>query len=98
MAGVLSWVFAVLSNQLQFTESHWLSFPLDIVLFGPGRRRLAGSPCGEVRAGRVGGSAAAIIEGRADEFPEWATGRAPWRDRGVRIRDDEDHAVRFWTA
>ncbi|MGW5230266.1 hypothetical protein ACWEP5_35710 [Nocardia niigatensis] len=95
MAGVLDWMFAVLSNQLKSAETHWFSYPLDIVLGGPGGGVWRVHPDGMVGTGRAGGAAAATVEGRADEFPEWATGRAPWRDRSVRIRGDADYAIRF---
>ncbi|MGW3543860.1 maleylpyruvate isomerase N-terminal domain-containing protein [Nocardia niigatensis] len=95
MTGVLDWMFAVLSNQLESAETHWLSYPLDIVLGGPGGGIWRVHPGGSISAGRSDGPAAATIEGWSGEFPEWATSRVCWRDRDVRIRGDADYAVRF---
>lgn len=94
-AGVLGWMFAVLGNQLESARNDWLAYPVDIVLHGPGGGLWRVHPGGSVSAGRAGGPAAATVEAWSTEFPEWATGRAEWRDRGVRIRGDEDYAVRF---
>ncbi|MGY4101910.1 maleylpyruvate isomerase N-terminal domain-containing protein [Nocardia sp. R16R-3T] len=95
IAGVLGWMFAVLSNQVESAETDWLAYPLDIVLRGPGGGIWRIHPGGSINAGHSDGPAAATIEGWSGEFPEWATGRVSWRDREVRIRGDEDYATRF---
>ncbi|WP_433567218.1 maleylpyruvate isomerase N-terminal domain-containing protein [Nocardia sp. CA-151230] len=95
MAGVVEWMFAVLSNQLRSAENDWLAYPLDIVLNGSGGGIWRVHPGGAVTAGCARGAAAATVEGQVDEFPEWATSRAAWRDRSVRISGDENYAARF---
>jgi uncharacterized protein (TIGR03083 family) len=94
MSLVLEWMFAVLGNQLRAARPPWLTRPISISLAGAGggRWRIGGD--GGVTA--VGGTAVGTdrdsvthIAGAAVEFPGWATHRAPWRERDVRIEGDE---------
>lgn len=94
MGTVLEWMFAVLRNQLRSADPSWLTRPLDVVLDGPGGGGWRVGP-GPVVAAGVTGGAAATITCPATDFPEWATCRAAWRDRDVRISGDAEYAARF---
>ncbi|MFI9408672.1 maleylpyruvate isomerase N-terminal domain-containing protein [Nocardia gamkensis] len=94
MATVLEWMFAVLGNQLRSDEPDWLTQTIVIELEGPGGGSRSVSPGAAIAPGEVRG-AAATISGLATDFPEWATRRACWRDRDVRISGDAEYAARF---
>jgi uncharacterized protein (TIGR03083 family) len=90
MALVLEWMFAVLGNQLRAARPTWLTRPISISLAGVGGGRWRiGADGGVSAAPDAGGYDAAHITGSAVEFPDWATTRAPWRERDVRIEGDE---------
>jgi uncharacterized protein (TIGR03083 family) len=88
MAAVLEWMMAVLSNQLAAAKPAGFDLPLSITLSGPGGGSwsVTAAP-GESEMSRITAVAA--------EFPEWATQRADWRDRDVRIDGDLDYAAAF---
>jgi uncharacterized protein (TIGR03083 family) len=96
MAVVLSWMMAVLSNQLRASRPVWLDRPLSITLSGPGGGTWSIGTDGSIGPG--GDDGVAHIDGVAVEFPEWATTRAYWRDRHVRVRGDIDYGTRFLDA
>ncbi|MFC5955029.1 maleylpyruvate isomerase family mycothiol-dependent enzyme [Streptomyces pratens] len=94
MATVLEWMFAVLRNQLRSAQPAWFAQPLTIELEGPGGGIWSVGPGGVVTGG-PSDKPAAMITGRAIDFPEWATHRANWRRRDLRISGDADYAARF---
>lgn len=94
MTVVLEWMFAVLANQLRSAPPDWLTQPIAIILDGPGGGAWSIHPGGVLMAGPVHAAAAEIV-GPAMEFPEWATRRAAWRERDVRIAGDADYAALF---
>jgi uncharacterized protein (TIGR03083 family) len=94
MATVLEWMFAVLRNQVRSARPEWFVHPITLVLEGPGGGIWSVSPGGVVTTG-PSDKPAATITGRAVEFPEWATHRADWRDRDLRITGDSDYSARF---
>jgi uncharacterized protein (TIGR03083 family) len=105
MSLVLEWMFAVLGNQLRAARPPWLTRPISISLAGAGGGRwrigvdggvtAVGPAVGTVVDPAVGMAAGTDrdsvthIAGAAAEFPGWATLRAPWRERDVRIEGDE---------
>ncbi|MBT2509731.1 maleylpyruvate isomerase N-terminal domain-containing protein [Streptomyces sp. ISL-98] len=94
MATVLEWMFAVLANQLRSAQPAWFVHPVTIELEGPGGGTWCVGPGGAVTPGRVD-RPPATITALAVEFPEWATRRADWRDRDVRISGDADYAAQL---
>ncbi|MFC4507732.1 MULTISPECIES: maleylpyruvate isomerase family mycothiol-dependent enzyme [Streptomyces] len=94
MATVLEWMFAVLGNQVRSAQPAWFVDPLTIELEGLGGGTWSVGPGGVVTVGPSDKSAATIT-GRAEDFPEWATHRADWRDRDLRISGDVDYSARF---
>jgi hypothetical protein len=105
MSLVLEWMFAVLGNQLRAARPPWLTRPISISLAGAGGGRWRiGVDGGVTAVGTAVGTAVDTavgtavgtdrdsvthIAGAAVEFPGWATHRAPWRERDVRIEGDE---------
>ncbi|MFI7301136.1 maleylpyruvate isomerase family mycothiol-dependent enzyme [Streptomyces sp. NPDC050121] len=94
MAVVLEWMLAVLRNQLRSARPEWFIRPVTIELEGPGGGTWSVGPGGMAAAG-ASDKPAATITGRAVDFPEWATHRADWRDRDLKISGDIDYAARF---
>lgn len=94
MAVVLEWMMAVLRNQLRSARPEWFVRPLTIELDGPGGGIWSVGPGAVVKTG-PSDKAAATITGRAVDCPEWATHRADWRQRDLRISGDADYAARF---
>ena len=94
MAAVVEWMMAVLSNQLAAAKSAGVDLPLSITLSGPGGGSWSVTAAGAGVAA-PGESGACRITAVAAEFPEWATQRADWRDRDVRIDGDLDYAAAF---
>jgi hypothetical protein len=87
-------MFAVLGNQPRRNDFGWLSHPLAVVLEGTGGGSWRIEPGGALTEGPAE-AAAAVIVGQSTEFPEWATCRAAWRDRNIRMLGDEEYAIRF---
>ncbi|MFM9590342.1 maleylpyruvate isomerase family mycothiol-dependent enzyme [Streptomyces scabiei] len=94
MTVVLEWMFAVLGNQLRSARPEWFVRPLTLVLEGPGGGSWSVGPGGAVTNG-PSDEPAATVTGRSVDFPEWATRRAAWRDRDLRISGDTEYATRF---
>ncbi|MEU6229315.1 hypothetical protein [Streptomyces sp. NPDC047042] len=94
MAVVLEWMMAVLRNQSRSARPEWFDRPVTVELEGPGGGIWSVGPGGVVRTG-PSDKPAATITGRAVDFPEWATHRADWRRRDLRISGDADYATRF---
>jgi len=91
LAVSIEWMNAVLSNQIRAGSISGLVAPLTLELRGRGGSTWTLAPSG-VRAG-TDQAAAATILGEASEFPEWATGRAAWRDRSIELLGDEIYAT-----
>jgi uncharacterized protein (TIGR03083 family) len=90
LAASIEWMNAVLGNQIRAGGIRGLVAPLTLELRGRGGSTWALTPDG-VRPGTD--KAAATIVGHAEEFPEWATRRAPWRDRNIELLGDADYAA-----
>jgi uncharacterized protein (TIGR03083 family) len=97
MSAVLTWMFAVLGNQLRSASPAWLDRPLSITLDGPGGGTWLVGADGNVEAG-TSSAGAAQISGAATDFPSWATCRTPWRSHDVKIAGDEVYGARFLDA
>lgn len=91
MGVVLAWMFAVLGNQLRKARLEWMDRPIGIVLDGPGGGSWIVDRCGVERAGFR--ESDTWITARAVDFPEWATRRAHWSDRDVRIHGDQQYGA-----
>lgn len=93
MAVVLEWMMAVMQNQVKNADLEWLDRPVHITLSGPGG--------GTWVVGREGllardtSTVGARVTAPSIGFPEWATRRADWRDRDVRIDGDEAYGAAF---
>ena len=94
MQVVLEWMFAVLANQLRSGLPDWLTRSVAVTLDGPGGGAWWVRPGSTVTVGPAR-NAAAEITGLASEFPEWATRRANWRERGIHITGDAEYAALF---
>ena len=95
MTVVLEWMLAVLTNQMQKADTAWMDRPLQLTLTGPGGSSWSITGDTGVLSGRARGPAGATITGVALQFPEWATGRAQWRDREVTVSGDCAYGERF---
>jgi uncharacterized protein (TIGR03083 family) len=97
MTVVLEWLLAGLP-QMCGAALTWVDRPLALVLTGPGGGAWTVGPLAgkglQVQEGRSP-AAAATITGAAADFPIWGTTRRPWRDHGLVIEGDEEHATRF---
>lgn len=91
LAVSIEWMSAVLGNQIRAGGISGLVAPLTLDLRGPGGSTWTLAQSG-VRSG-TDKAAAATIVGQADEFPEWATRRASWRDRRIELDGDADYAA-----
>jgi uncharacterized protein (TIGR03083 family) len=96
MTAVLSWMFAVLANQLRSASPGWFDRPLAVILDGPGGGTWRVTPDG-IRKGGLADTAARIT-GTALEFPVWGTRRTPWREYDLKIDGDEAYAATFLDA
>jgi hypothetical protein len=90
LAVSIEWMGAVLGNQIRAGGISGLVAPLTLELRGRGggtwTLAQSGVSVGEDK------TAAATIVGQAGEFPEWATQRAPWRDRSIELFGDVEYA------
>ncbi|MHA4853897.1 maleylpyruvate isomerase N-terminal domain-containing protein [Rhodococcus sp. MSC1_016] len=96
MSSVLRWMLAGL-EQMNASDMRFVDRPLRLELTGPGCGSWTISPCGDGRL-RVTDDqrdAAVAIHAKAVEFPEWATTRAPWRERAVELSGDREYGERF---
>jgi uncharacterized protein (TIGR03083 family) len=98
MSVVIEWMLAVLSNQLKGSRPEGRDRPLALTLTGPGGGSWSIDPGGDVVAGLTERPFGASIFATAEQFPEWATRRAPWRERDVTIDGDDALAERFLDA
>lgn len=98
MSVVVEWMLAVLSNQLRQAPLTWMDQPVSLALTGPGGGRWTVTGDGAITAGPAPGVSGAEIVATAADFPEWATRRAAWRDRGVTITGNHEFGERFLDA
>ena len=96
LTAVLSWMIAVLENQLRDASPAWFDRPLAVTLDGPGGGTWRVTPDGIKRGGPAG--TAARISGTALDFPAWGTRRTPWREHDLELDGDEDYAATFLDA
>ena len=75
----------------------WLNQKVQLDLVGPGggtftvaqgKKKVVATP-------GANADAAVVIEGPAESFPEWGTGRESWRSTGVAVKGDEELGIRF---
>ncbi|MGQ0466666.1 MAG: maleylpyruvate isomerase family mycothiol-dependent enzyme [Sporichthyaceae bacterium] len=75
----------------------WLDGRVQLNLVGPGGGTFAIAQ-GKKRVVASSGTAAdaaVTIEGPAESFPEWGTGRTSWREAGIALKGDEALGTRF---
>ncbi|GAA4024321.1 hypothetical protein GCM10022232_82090 [Streptomyces plumbiresistens] len=94
MAVVLEWMFVVVRNQFRSARPEWFGRPVTIGLEGLDGGIWSVGPGAVVKTG-PSDKPAATVTGRAIDLPEWATHRADWRHRDLRISGDADYAARF---
>ncbi|MGI5195823.1 maleylpyruvate isomerase N-terminal domain-containing protein [Streptomyces sp. CA-288835] len=93
MRAVLTWMIAVLSNQVAQAPVAGLDARVALTLTSPG-----GGTWWIDEAGGLApfdGKVAAHITAPALTFPDWGTQRSSWRDRDVTLTGDTDLAARF---
>lgn len=98
MAVVLEWMLAVLSNQLRHTPLDWMDRPVSLTLTGPGGGGWSIAADGTITPGLSEDAPGAEIVASAEQFPEWATRRAPWQDRSIAIGGNREYGERFLDA
>jgi uncharacterized protein (TIGR03083 family) len=90
----VTWMFAVLSNQLRRngSESPGMAVTFELTGIGGGTWGLAadGSLSDDVI-----GDCAATISGRVEDFPSWGTRRSSWRDADLGLSGDTAAATAF---
>jgi uncharacterized protein (TIGR03083 family) len=96
MRAVLTWMIAVLSNQVSQTPVARLDGRVALTLTGPG----GGTWCIDQAGGLApsNGAVAAHITAPALTFPDWGTQRSSWRDSDVTVTGDTELAARFLDA
>lgn len=95
MSVVIEWMLAVLSNQLQRARPDWMDRPVRLTLTGLGGGCWSIAGDGTVIAGETQIEPAASIFAVAEQFPEWGTRRAAWRDRTVTVDGSLDYGAKF---
>jgi uncharacterized protein (TIGR03083 family) len=96
MRAVLTWMVAVLSNQIAQSPVAGLDACVALTLTGPG-----GGTWWIDEAGVLAPSSAAVaaqITAPALTFPDWGTQRSSWRDNDVTVTGDTELAARFLDA
>lgn len=93
MRAVLTWMTAVLSNQVTKRPVDGLAAGVDLTLTGPGGGTWRISDRGAIPEGE-GGAAAAVVAPAAS-FPDWGTQRSSWRDHDMSVTGDAALAERF---
>ncbi|MFG2025718.1 maleylpyruvate isomerase family mycothiol-dependent enzyme [Streptomyces sp. NPDC048825] len=93
MRAVLTWMIAVLSNQVAQAPVAGLDARVALTLTG-----LGGGTWWFDEAGGLApsdGAVAAHVTAPALTFPDWGTQRSSWRDSDVKLTGDTDLAARF---
>lgn len=98
MSVVIEWMLAVLSNQLRRAPLEWMRQPVSLTLTGPGGGRWSIAADGTIAPGQAAERSGADIVATTEQFPEWGTRRAPWRERTVTIGGDHEYGERFLDA
>ncbi|CAM5353220.1 maleylpyruvate isomerase N-terminal domain-containing protein [Streptomyces coeruleorubidus] len=93
MRAVLTWMIAVLSNQVAQAPVAGLDARVALTLTGPG----GGTWWIDVAGGLApsSGAVAAHVTAPALTFPDWGTQRSSWRDSDVTVTGDTELAARF---
>jgi hypothetical protein len=75
----------------------WLDQRVQLDLVGPGGGTFTVAQGKKKVVATPGAStdAAVVIEGPAESFPVWGTGRESWRSAGVALKGDEELGIRF---
>ena len=95
MSVVIEWMLAVLGDQLQSARPDWMDQPVRLTLSGLGGGCWSINGDGTIIAGETHKRPAAAIFATAEQFPEWGTHRAAWRDQTVTIDGDLDYGTKF---
>ncbi|NGO49420.1 maleylpyruvate isomerase family mycothiol-dependent enzyme [Streptomyces ureilyticus] len=93
MRAVLTWMIAVLSNQIAKAPVAGLDARLALTLTGPGGGTWWTDEAGALTPSN--GPVAAHVTAPALTFPDWGTQRSSWRDSDVTITGDTELATRF---
>lgn len=96
MRAVLTWMTAVLSNQVAQAPVTGLDARVALSLTGPGGGTWWIDQAGVLTPSD--GPVAAHVTAPALTFPDWGTQRSPWRDSDVTITGDTELAARLLDA
>lgn len=96
MRAVVTWMIAVLSNQVAQAPIAGLDAHVALTLTGPGGGTWWFDEAGALPPSE--GEVAAHITAPALTFPDWGTQRSPWRDSDVTVTGDTDLAARLLDA
>ncbi|MFJ9098616.1 maleylpyruvate isomerase family mycothiol-dependent enzyme [Streptomyces sp. NPDC102405] len=96
MRAVLTWMIAVLSNQVAQAPVAGLDARVALTLSGPGGGTWWFDEAGGLAPSD--GAVAAHVTAPALAFPDWGTQRSSWRDSDVTITGDTELAARFLDA
>ncbi|WP_018179105.1 maleylpyruvate isomerase family mycothiol-dependent enzyme [Jongsikchunia kroppenstedtii] len=90
----VTWMFAVLSNQIQRSGSDLPGVPVSFELTGIGGGTWGLAADGSLSDGALD-SPAITISGRVEDFPSWGTRRSSWRDANLTLGGDTAVAETF---
>ncbi|WP_188193570.1 maleylpyruvate isomerase family mycothiol-dependent enzyme [Nonomuraea sp. SYSU D8015] len=93
---VLTWMIAVLSNQVAQAPVAGLGARVALTLTGPGGGTWWIDEAGGLAPST--GAVAAHVTAPALTFPDWGTQRSSWRDSDVTVTGDTELAARFLDA
>lgn len=93
MRAVLTWMIAVLSNQIAQAPVTGLDTRVALTLTGPGGGTWWIDAAGALTP--ANGAVTAHITAPALTFPDWGTQRSSWRDSDVTVTGDTELAARF---
>lgn len=93
MRAVLTWMIAVLSNQVAQAPVAGLDARVALTLTGPGGGTWWFDEAGGLAPSN--GAVAAHVTAPALTFPDWGTQRSSWRDSDVTVTGDTELAARF---
>ncbi|MFI0454353.1 maleylpyruvate isomerase N-terminal domain-containing protein [Actinomadura sp. 6N118] len=96
MRAVLTWMIAVLSNQVAQAPIAGLDARIALTLTGPGGGTWWIDEAGVLPPSN--GAVAAHVTAPALTFPDWGTQRSSWRDSDVTVTGDTELAARFLDA
>jgi uncharacterized protein (TIGR03083 family) len=96
MRAVLTWMTAVLSNQVAHAPVDGLDAHIALTLTGPGGGTWWIDEAGVLTP--FDGNVAAHITAPALTFPDWGTQRSSWRESDVTVTGDAQLAARFLDA